>query len=101
MHTVLIIRKHWKFHLHYERVGLSTWASTHKYIYAKSYHMSLYLQYVVAYFSQNWKYEKLESTANTFTYGERKYYTYTVHCTLSSEIRQYAIFLTLTAIQWP
>jgi hypothetical protein len=58
----------------------------HTYMNAKSYHMSLYLKHVMAYFSQSWKYEKLESTVNTFTYGDRKYYKYTVHCTLSSEM---------------
>jgi hypothetical protein len=58
----------------------------HIYTYARSYHMPLYLKYVMAYFSQSWKYEKLESTANTFTYGERKYYKYTVQCTLGSEM---------------
>jgi hypothetical protein len=46
----------------------------------------MYLKHVMAYFNQNWKYENLESTANTFTYGGRKYYKYKVHCTLSSEI---------------
>jgi hypothetical protein len=45
---------------------------THTHIYAISYPMSLYLKHgigthVMAYFSQCWKCEKLESTANTFT----------------------------------